>query len=73
MDTTQLRAALSKASAPRLSQLSGVSMKTIYRIRDGEADGYSPRMETVEKLTPHIDASAKRQPTEGKNAQRAAA
>lgn len=57
MNTTQLKAALARVDASKLSRLSGVTARTIYRIRDG---AHSPRLETVEKLAPHIRKATKK-------------
>lgn len=56
MNTTHLKAALARVDASKLARLSGVTARTIYRIRDG---AHSPRLETVERLMPHIKAAAK--------------
>lgn len=58
MNTTQLKAALTRVDAVKLARLSGVAARTIYRIRDGAT---SPRLETVEKLTPHIKRATRKQ------------
>lgn len=57
MNTTQLKAALARVDASKLARLSGVAARTIYRIRDG---AHSPRLETVEKLVPHIRKSTRK-------------
>lgn len=53
METTNLIERLKSVSAPRLAAASGVSAKTIYRIRLGET---SPTMRTVDLLLKHIDS-----------------
>ena len=57
MNTTQLKAALARVDASKLARLSGVTARTIYRIRDG---AHSPRLETVEKLAQHIKRATRK-------------
>jgi predicted transcriptional regulator len=53
MEAANLIDRLKSVSAPRLAAASGVSVKTIYRIRLGET---SPTMRTVDQLMRHIDS-----------------
>jgi transcriptional regulator with XRE-family HTH domain len=67
MDSDQIISRLKAVSAPKLSGLSGVSLKTIYRIRSGES---SPTIRTVNRLAKHLESleSAVAVKTEGESA-----
>ena len=57
MDTTRIIKALQRVNAKRLSELSGVGLRTIFRIRDGQV---SPRLSTVERIAPHIKRATRK-------------
>ena len=58
MDTTRIIKALQRVNAKRLSELSGVGLRTIFRIRDGQV---SPRLSTVERIAPHIKRATRKE------------
>jgi len=54
MKTSQLITALKQCNCRKLSQLSSINIRTIYRIRDAET---KPLAETIERLEPHLKAA----------------
>lgn len=58
MDTTRIIKALQRVNAKRLSELSGVGLRTIFRLRDGQG---SPRLSTLERLAPHIRKATRKE------------
>ena len=55
MDTKRIIQSLKRANAARLSELSGVGLRTIFRIREG----HPPRLSTLTRLAPHIKTATK--------------
>ena len=56
MDTNRIINELKRANAARLAELSGVSLRAIFRIREG----HPPRLSTLERLAPHIKRATRK-------------
>ena len=57
METTRIIKALQRVNAQQLARLSGVGLRTIFRLRDGQG---SPRLSTLERLAPHIKRATRK-------------